>query len=41
MRAQEKFDADGRLVDETTRTFVRDLLVALSDWTQRLQNRLK
>jgi chromate reductase len=41
MRAQEKFDADGRLVDETTRTFVRDLLVALSDWTQRLQSRLK
>jgi chromate reductase len=41
MRAQEKFDANGRLVDETTRTFIRDLLVALSDWTQRLQNRSK
>jgi len=37
MRAQEKFDARGRLTDETTRGLVRDLLVALSDWTRRLQ----
>jgi chromate reductase len=37
MRAQDKFDANGRLVDETTRGFVRDLLTALVDWTQRLQ----
>jgi len=39
MRAQEKFDANGRLVDETTRGFVRDLLVALADWTRCLQRR--
>ena len=38
MRAQEKFDASGRLVDETTRGFVRDLLTVLVDWTQRLQS---
>ena len=39
MRAQEKFDTDGRLVDETTRGFVRDLLIALTNWTLRLQGR--
>jgi len=37
MRAREKFDASGRLVDEITRGFVRDLLAALADWTHRLQ----
>ena len=37
MRAQEKFDSSGRLVDETAREFVRDLLMALADWTRRLQ----
>jgi len=36
-RAQEKFDAEGRLTDETTRGFVRDLLAALADWTVRLR----
>jgi len=39
MRAQEKFDTDGRVVDETTRGFVRDLLIALTNWTLRLQGR--
>jgi chromate reductase len=34
--AQEKFDANGRLVDETTCGFLRDLLVALADWTRLL-----
>ena len=34
MRAQEKFDANGRLVDEKTREFLRDLLVALASWTR-------
>jgi chromate reductase len=34
-RAQEKFDAEGRLTDETTRGFVRDLLIALADWTRK------
>jgi len=37
MRAQEKFDSRGQLVDETTRGFVRDLLMALADWTRRLR----
>jgi chromate reductase len=37
MRAQEKFDANGRLIDETARGFIRDLLRALADWTRRLQ----
>lgn len=36
-RAQEKFDAEGRLIDEPTRTLVRNLLVALRDWTLRLR----
>src|SRR6202049_4795630 len=31
-RAQEKFDADGRLTDEPTRKMVLDLLVALEAW---------
>lgn len=38
MRAREKFDASGRLIDETARGFVRDLLTALVDWTERLQS---
>jgi chromate reductase len=41
MRAREKFDSGGRLVDETARGFIRDLLVALADWTRRLQSRLE
>ncbi|MFL4972967.1 MAG: NADPH-dependent FMN reductase [Microvirga sp.] len=36
-QAQNKFDADGNLTDEPTREFVRKLLVALRDWTERLQ----
>ncbi|MFZ6028642.1 MAG: NADPH-dependent FMN reductase [Chloroflexota bacterium] len=35
-RAQEKFDAAGRLTDETSRDFVRQLLEALVSWTMRL-----
>ena len=35
--AGEKFDADGNLADEATRGDVRDLLVALAAWTQRLE----
>ena len=34
--ASGKFDAAGRLTDETTRDFVRQLLTALRDWTRRL-----
>jgi len=39
MRAKEKFDADGRLTDETARGLIRDLLLALVEWTRRLQQR--
>jgi chromate reductase len=35
-RAQRKFDGEGRLTDEATRRFVRELLKALADWTLRL-----
>ncbi|HEY8564026.1 MAG TPA: NADPH-dependent FMN reductase [Beijerinckiaceae bacterium] len=36
-QAASKFDAEGRLTDETTRGFVRQLLEALAAWTQRLK----
>jgi chromate reductase len=36
-KAHEKFDAEGRLTDETTRKFVRQLLEALAAWTERLR----
>jgi len=36
-KAHEKFDAEGRLTDETTRKFVRQLLEALQAWTGRLR----
>jgi chromate reductase, NAD(P)H dehydrogenase (quinone) len=36
-RAQDKFDAEGRLIDEPTRALVRNLLTALRDWTLRLR----
>jgi chromate reductase len=35
-RAQEKFDAEGRLTDAKTREYVGKLLVGLADWTRRL-----
>ncbi len=35
--APDKFDASGRLVDEETRRHVRELLIALGDWTRRLR----
>jgi chromate reductase len=31
---QQKFDAEGRLIDETGRGLVRDLLLALEAWTR-------
>ncbi len=37
MRAQDKFDADGRLVDEVARGFLEALLEALAAWTRRLR----
>jgi len=36
-RAQEKFDGQGRLMDENTRGFVRELLTVLAEWTLRLR----
>lgn len=36
-RAHEKFDPQGRLVDESTRKYVRKLLEALADWTLTLR----
>jgi chromate reductase, NAD(P)H dehydrogenase (quinone) len=37
-RAQEKFDAEGRLIDQPTREIVHNLLAALYDWTNRLKH---
>jgi len=36
-QAQNKFDASGRLTDETTRKLIADLLVNLATWTRRLK----
>jgi len=36
-KAHEKFDKDGRLIDELTRGFVKKQLEALMDWTLRLR----
>jgi chromate reductase len=35
-RAHEKIDAQGRLTDDTTRGFIRDLLEALAAWVPRV-----
>ncbi len=37
MRAQDKFDTQGHLIDETARGFLKALLEALMAWTQRLR----
>ncbi|MFI4986988.1 MAG: NADPH-dependent FMN reductase [Alphaproteobacteria bacterium] len=34
---QSKFDAAGKLTDETTRGFIRDLLASLDAWTRKLR----
>jgi chromate reductase len=34
--ASEKFDAQGKLTDAATRTRIRDMLLALVDWTHRV-----
>jgi chromate reductase len=36
-RAAERFDAEGRLSDESTRELIRKQLVALAEWTRRIQ----
>ena len=35
-RAEQAFDAEGRLVDAAARGFLRALLAALAKWTQRV-----
>jgi hypothetical protein len=37
--ANTKFDAQGRLTDETTRKFLVDLLNGFRDWIVRMQPR--
>jgi chromate reductase len=36
--AAQRFDDDGRLKDETSRTLIRELLAALVRWTHRLNS---
>ena len=36
-QAAQKFDENGRLTDQTARDLIRQLLVALADWTRRLK----
>jgi chromate reductase len=36
-QAADKFDAQGRLIDETSRQQIAELLAALAEWTGRLQ----
>jgi chromate reductase len=35
-RAQDAFNAQGRLVDDAARHYLSDLMLALADWIQRL-----
>jgi chromate reductase len=35
-QAHTKFDADGRLTDEAARGFIRDMLIALEQWTRQI-----
>jgi chromate reductase, NAD(P)H dehydrogenase (quinone) len=37
--AASKFDAQGKLIDETTRKFLTDLLVGFKDWIARMQKK--
>lgn len=37
--AASKFDAQGKLTDETTRKFLSDLLVGFKDWIVRMQKK--
>ena len=37
--AQDKFDSNGKLTDENTKKFLRQLLENLADWTRKLQNK--
>ena len=35
---QEKFDSNGKLTDENTKKFLKQLLQRLADWTEKLQS---
>lgn len=35
-RAGQAFDSDGKLVDDAARGFLRDMLIALAEWAQRV-----
>jgi chromate reductase, NAD(P)H dehydrogenase (quinone) len=37
--AQDKFDANGKLIDETTNKFLKQLLENLANWTRRLRGK--
>jgi chromate reductase, NAD(P)H dehydrogenase (quinone) len=37
--AQDKFDSNGKLTDENTNKYLRQLLENLADWTRELQNK--
>ena len=36
--AHEKFDANGKLLDEDTKKFLKQLLQRLADWTEKLRS---
>src|SRR6476619_39807 len=36
--AQDKFDTQGKLIDESTQMFLRQLLQRLADWTEKLRS---
>lgn len=36
--ADEKFDANGKLLDENTKMFLKQLLQRLADWTEKLRS---
>ena len=38
MKAQEKFDADGKIIDEATRKVVATFMQSFKDWTARMKN---
>lgn len=40
-RAEQAFDADGYLVDKVARGFLRDMLVALAEWTEQVSPRIR
>jgi|GEM_PF-2129918 len=39
--AQEKFGPDGKLKDEKTKELIKTFLIALADWTEKIQSIVK